>query len=324
MSGHVRDGVLNELLEPILQYGCSHWRNSSQRAAVLYDSGAKLWRKEELKNIEEQLAQSCTVRMFTVRRFDGRKVHIRNPMFGVKKPIWKPYVKFQDYWCLVHSKPDVSVEACSCTYLVDWTNQTVRNYEGPIQNPELLFANSRQQWHASAAFQAFIPKFFKLLEGDGNATKKVTKIVCFGLGDMNSRPSTSWIAENASKPENEQLPETYMVESSFMHHAIAWTIADIARACASAGNTVRLLTQDPDYSPETKETLQKVGWEVVGEHGAGGFAELDDESIVFSPFASAPVKQIIADLARPVAIICAESSGGVFNRFEYVILLLMP
>ncbi|TRX98428.1 hypothetical protein FHL15_000502 [Xylaria flabelliformis] len=221
MSGHAFGGGLSEICEPFLQYGCSRWRQSSQCAAGLYDSGVKLWRKEELKNIEEQLAQSCTLRMFTVRSFNGH--------------------------------------------------------------------------------------------GDGKA--KVTKVVCFGLGDMNPRPSASWIAENASKPEDEQLPETYMVESSFMHHAIAWTIADIARACASTGNTVRLLTQDPNYSAERKETLQKVGWEVVREHGAGGFAELDDESIVFSPFTSAPVKQIIADLARPVAIISAESSGGVFNRF---------
>jgi hypothetical protein len=76
------------LLEPLLDYGCSPWRTSSQRAADLYDLGIKLWRKEDLVNIENQLAQSRTAEKFTVRRFDGSVVHIKNPMFGVQKPIW--------------------------------------------------------------------------------------------------------------------------------------------------------------------------------------------------------------------------------------------
>ncbi|KAJ5665162.1 uncharacterized protein N7477_007610, partial [Penicillium maclennaniae] len=49
-------------------------------------------------------------------------------------------------------------------------------------------------------------------------------------------------------------------------------------------------------------------------HGAGGFAEIDEDSIIISPFATAPVKQIIADLARPVLI---RSTGfEVFNGNE--------
>jgi NADPH:quinone reductase-like Zn-dependent oxidoreductase len=61
--------------------------------------------------------------------------------------------------------------------------------------------------------------------------------------------------------------------------------------------------------------LQEIGFEVVGEQGAGGFAELDNESVVFSPVTKAPFKQIIADLARPVAIICiGNDGGGAFNQ----------
>lgn len=74
--------------EPLLDYGCTPWHLSSQRAADLYDSGAKLWTKENLREIEQQLAQSRTRDKFTVRRIDGSLVHIRNPMFGVEKPIW--------------------------------------------------------------------------------------------------------------------------------------------------------------------------------------------------------------------------------------------
>ena len=83
------------VLEPApLDYGCTHWRTSSQRAAESYDQGVNLWRREDLADIEQQLAHSRTTETFTVRRTDGSVVHIKNPMFGVQKPIW--YVQFND------------------------------------------------------------------------------------------------------------------------------------------------------------------------------------------------------------------------------------
>jgi len=46
-----------ELLGPVLDYGCSPWTSSSQQAANLYYSGVKLWGKDDLVDIEQQLAQ---------------------------------------------------------------------------------------------------------------------------------------------------------------------------------------------------------------------------------------------------------------------------
>ncbi|KAI0810555.1 hypothetical protein GGR55DRAFT_644384 [Xylaria sp. FL0064] len=317
MPVSAEDGC-GQLLEPLLDYGCSHWRTSSQRAADLYNSGVKLWRKEDLVDIEQQLARSCAAEKFTVRRIDGSIAHIKNPMFGVQKPIWKPYVKFQEYWRLVRSTPDGPPETYHCTYLVDWTNQTVRNYEGSIENVWSLFEASRRRWDASATCAALTSQLRKLLGGDGTAKKKVTKIVCFGLGDLNAKSPDWWRIQNEGKPGDEREPETSIVEDALLHHSIALTMADIARSYAGTGEEdmgVGLLTQDPDYSDETKDMLRTLGFEVVGEHGAGGFAELDDEAVVFSAFAAAPVKQIIADFSRPVAIICAAStSAGVFGK----------
>jgi len=74
--------------EPCLDYKCSLWTTSSQRAADLCRSGVKLWRKEDLVDIEQQLKNACDAEKFTLRRLDGSIVHIKNPMFGVQKPIW--------------------------------------------------------------------------------------------------------------------------------------------------------------------------------------------------------------------------------------------
>ncbi|OBT85207.1 hypothetical protein VE02_05658 [Pseudogymnoascus sp. 03VT05] len=81
-------------------------------------------------------------------------------------------------------------------------------------------------------------------------------------------------------------------------------MANIIRSCAEPSDReIRLLTQDPGYCDETKGLIKDLGFEVVGGYGAGGFAEVDDETVVFSPFPRAPVKQVIADLARPLVFI---------------------
>lgn len=71
-----------------LDYGCADWRISSQRAADLYSSGTRLWTKEDLEDIEQQLRQSYAMARFSIRRIDGSVIQISNPMFQVQNPIW--------------------------------------------------------------------------------------------------------------------------------------------------------------------------------------------------------------------------------------------
>jgi hypothetical protein len=156
---------------------------------------------------------------------------------------------------------------------------------------------------------------------ENGAAKKVTKLICFGLGDLNFKLQDWWRIQNNAKVKEERQLETSLIEGPVIHHAVALTMADVIRSCAKKGDDkLRILTQDPQYSAETKVLLQEFGFEVVGDHGAGGFAELDDECVVFSAFAKAPVNQIVADLARPVAIICPRKTGAdVYNQLSCVV-----
>lgn len=99
---------------------------------------------------------------------------------------------------------------------------------------------------------------------------------------------------------------------SMVQHSVALTMAEV---CRNNGNIeVQLLTQDPDYTEQSKELLERNGFTIVGKFGAGGFADIDDGCVVFSVFVEAPLKQIIADIARPALII---STGfGAFNDHE--------
>jgi hypothetical protein len=215
----------------------------------------------------------------------------------------KPYVKFQEYWRLVRSQPDRPPEIYNCSYLVDWANQTKRNYEGPIENFHMLFETTQKRWEASNICKDFTSQLRKVL-GEGGAAKKVTKLICFGLGDLNFKPPDWWKIQNNSAPKAKQLSETYEIEAPLVQHAVALTIAKTIRSCANTGDKeLRIFTQDPGYSKETIDMLHEIGFEIVGQHGAGGFAELDNECVVFTAWVKAPVKQIIADFARPVAII---------------------
>jgi hypothetical protein len=92
--------------------------------------------------------------------------------------------------------------------------------------------------------------------------------------------------------------ETESIRASAIQHSAALTVADMCGA-----ENVQLLAQDPKYSEEANEMLRARGFSIVGRFGAGGFAEIDNNSVVFSAFAAVPVAEIIADLARPVVII---------------------
>jgi len=73
---------------PLLDYGCTPWRISSQQIADMYESGTKLWRKCDLVDIEQQLERWATLDKFTIVCIDGRRIQVKNPGFGAKKLVW--------------------------------------------------------------------------------------------------------------------------------------------------------------------------------------------------------------------------------------------
>lgn len=140
---------------------------------------------------------------------------------------------------------------------------------------------------------------------------KATKIICFGLGDIaRQSPEVSVPAGQHAEIESQGAE----IHDEMMQHAAALTmLQEIQRYY---GSTARLLAQDPQYSDDTQAFLKTRGFEIVGNHGAGGFAHIDDDCIVFSAWPAAPVKQIVADLARPVGIITLSDRKSPFNRFQ--------
>ncbi|KAK7917477.1 hypothetical protein PG985_011085 [Apiospora marii] len=324
--------VLTEWTPPLLEnVGYTQWTLSTQAAAELYAGGAKLWTKESLRDIEQQLVEFQTRELFALRRLDGSTIRIKNPMFGKSDPIWTPRVVFHEYWRLVKAKPGflpngrleelaVHPETYHCTCLVEWWNLTLHSFDGLGDGWEALAQQKKDLWESSETRQLLQARI-KALVGPGSG-RKANKVVCIGLPCLSRRAPSWWRIQN-SRSEKPEIEAEFMHKDDMTQYCAAMTIANALResqggerdttAGSPGDKVVRLITQERRYTEATKTYLRGLGFEVVGDHGAAGLAEIDDETVVLSFFTStmAPVKQVVADIARPALFI------GLFDMADF-------
>jgi predicted alpha/beta-fold hydrolase len=129
-----------------------------------------------------------------------------------------------------------------------------------------------------------------------------------GFRRHGSQAPAWWREKNRGGDKKTEATE---IRGELIQRSVALTMVDVIRG--ETGNPVRLLTQDPKYLDKTQRILEQDGFEVVRRAGAGGFAEIDEESVVFSAYMAALVKQIIADISRP-ELIFATTSDPIFGE----------
>ncbi|KAI1208189.1 uncharacterized protein F4807DRAFT_461915 [Annulohypoxylon truncatum] len=271
---------------------------NTQSAIELYRSGQKLWIGRDLERIEYELAHCRTTPSFTIRRIDGSTISVKNPMFGVVNPIWKPYVKFQHYWYLFNQGPENPLlegvpphSSPYYSYFIAWENRTYGDFvDGEHSCLGWRFQEAQTRWGKSWSCGLLEDKLATF-----NASKRITKVLCFGLGDITP------LSRHDARAEFDEEVALQDLNASLNQHAVALTIAAAFRA--KTPNNMEIFAQDPAYSQASKTLLESLGVRVVGEHGAGGFSKIDQESVVFFCYPAAPVRQIIADLGRPALII---------------------
>ncbi|KAI1452802.1 hypothetical protein F4805DRAFT_446146 [Annulohypoxylon moriforme] len=79
------------------------------------------------------------------------------------------------------------------------------------------------------------------------------------------------------------------------------TVAEVLRK-KNPSTPIDIYVQDPDYSPICKEVLTKFGFQVIDCHGALGFTMIDESTVVLNHNAPIPIREIVADIARPAAM----------------------
>ncbi|KAI1648939.1 uncharacterized protein F4817DRAFT_314232 [Daldinia loculata] len=283
---------------------------NTQKIADLYHSGKKIWIRSDFERIEHELMHWRTQPSFNIRRIDGSVVSIRNPMLGVSDPIWKPFVEFQNYWYMVTMQSSdvffrrILPYSFPCySYMIAWKNQAFNNFTANEQPPlDAQFKEIQQVWERSSTCT-----WLKHKLAFQKGFRKINKVVCFALGDM--APMSCYDSRYTAHGS-----ETANKKFSMNQHAVALTMGAAFRSTTAAN--VEILAQDPDYSPTSKALLKNLGISVVGEHGAGGFSEIVDDSVVFFCYPTFPMSEIIADIARP-AMIIGNGRTHVLNNTTY-------
>ncbi len=152
----------------------------------------------------------------------------------------------------------------------------------PLADLEAAFRAHQATWRQSAECDTLV----RILTTTP-AAASIRKIVCFGLGRLDDRAQTTHEALAAS------------VQSAATQHAAALTMAEALTG--NAGEVVRCYAQDPAYADVEKALLATLGITVLED--PKGFLEVDEHTLVFSVSPNVPVRQIVADVSRPAAMV---------------------
>lgn len=98
------------------------------------------------------------------------------------------------------------------------------------------------------------------------------------------------------------LSDVEMAEKSATEHALVLALRDFfARQQHRPTIGISCYAQDPLYQDVDRAVLGELGMTVMDN--PRGFLEVDDATAVFSQALEAPVRQVIADIARPALMI---------------------
>ncbi|PYH87873.1 hypothetical protein BO71DRAFT_392653 [Aspergillus ellipticus CBS 707.79] len=145
------------------------------------------------------------------------------------------------------------------------------------------FGKIRGHWEESETCQELTSHLSTM-----KASTRIQKIVAFGLGTL-------------AKVQNGRLSTR-----SYVQHA---AIRSMVTALADVdGEEIQCYAQDPWYDEMDVAFLGSIGITVVSD--PKGFLEIDESTLVFSVCPNVPVKQIVADVRWPGAMIWNTVSEG--------------
>ncbi|VUC23782.1 unnamed protein product [Clonostachys rosea] len=296
----------------------------------LYASGAKLWTKEMLSNIEAQLAQNPVPEAISIRsrtQVNGKNIvqllppspPVTNSGGGEIPSVCSLTVHFEMYQMIIERAEQSMLESNREHYsrftpdeIRMLAAQGVRIYFATFGKSSIEYSKVKPSWvqaRKNWLNSSLCRELSNILGSTVSISNAVTKIVCFGLGSL----ATS--IENPTRMADDGLP----VHGPGTQHAAALTLATVLGE-RFGKEPLHVMVQDPAYSEADKKILEEVGIEVIGGFGSLGFTHVDEETIVFSCHPNIPVRQIVADIAKPAAMIWNKGrdseEGAEYKVFE--------
>lgn len=157
-----------------------------------------------------------------------------------------------------------------------------------IEDIRAAFLRQREAWLQTNTYHALAQQVRAFTPAQAAA---ITKIVGFGLGKLT--PTSRALAPCAEKEERS-------LNRALVQHAAVQTIADILQDL-NGGRKVKCYVQDPVNKGIGDEFLNLIG--VTPLNDPKGFLEVDGRTLVVSVNPDQPVRQVLADLQWPRAML---------------------
>lgn len=153
--------------------------------------------------------------------------------------------------------------------------------ESSKRDAKRFFEQNLRTWNEGQQSRSFV----SILKSRQDYFKNggVSNIISFGSGTFTGKVNSNW--------KN---------RASFQHASLL-TLREFLREALGDTDDTQILAQDPAYTQVDKDILKEQGITTVDD--PDGFLELDNRSIVFSCAPTAPIKQIVMDLCRPLVLI---------------------
>ncbi|KAJ5121427.1 uncharacterized protein N7515_009388 [Penicillium bovifimosum] len=256
------------------------------RIQELYDSGVPFFTKDAIREIWEQMQRQLG---------QGDKVVVKDvtgAKLGCEVKLGKTDHELAlSYRCASQLKREIDY---------DWDEQVLDSVYAPIlvshhlceldstsETKEIIpntpigekgavaldFQEKRKKWEESSTCK----KFFETLASSAGS-HEIKKIIGFACGSL-------------SLPNNSH---------SATEHALLVSVRDWLKS-RDGDKEAACYVQDPMNTSVDREVLAEVGFEVIDD--PRGWLEVDEKSFVISIAPNVPVKEIIADIARPAVVI---------------------
>lgn len=194
-----------------------------------------------------------------------------------------PVLIFEPVESLTTSAPHRLIEQQFTSVRVGGQSRTCEDAKSEtcLTESEAGFEANFEQWEQSDTCkqleQSILPHLLRL--------SGIDKIIGFGLGYITGREYTGDVDSRKDGPCTQ--------------HALMITLARYLER--EAGCVIKCYAQDPAYSDTCKAVLGARGVEILEPEN--GFLLVDEKTVVLSFSPNIPVRQVVADLARPAIMI---------------------
>ncbi|KAL4805328.1 hypothetical protein BDV18DRAFT_18199 [Aspergillus unguis] len=259
----------------------------------LYNDGKGLFSRRMLASLDAQIDQG--VDEVTIEDLDGVR-----QKYSLKIPEWCmdftttsyriSYNSIQNLTCIHPSFPELSLREKS-PISICYTSSTEIYHKAPLPEVQAAFTKNAHQWEESQTCKDLTRHLTELVK-QGRMSKSITKIVGFGLGSTSS------------------LEDGFHTVRAHAQHAAMKTMARIlakrkekekGHSSRAGSPEIKCYAQDPAYNDVDEGLLSSIGITTLDD--PKGFLEIDESTLVFSVSPNVPVKQVVADVQWPAAMI---------------------